>query len=69
MDMPLSDMLSLALVPYFGFVLFIMGLYSATVNVTDARRLNHKRAETFARTGGWCYIIIGTAIIFYRLVF
>jgi hypothetical protein len=67
--MSLGDMLSLALEPYFGFILFIMGFYSVTVNVTDAKRLNHKRAEAFARTGGWCYIIIGAAVIFYRLVF
>lgn len=68
-DRQLGDILALALLPYFGVILFSLGLYSVTINVSDARRLNHKRAEELAKTGGWCYMVSGTALFIYRTLF
>ncbi|VBB07307.1 Hypothetical protein LUCI_2551 [Lucifera butyrica] len=51
------------LTPSFAVLLLLTGLYSLTLNVANARRKNHPRAETFARISGWLYILGGVAVI------
>lgn len=64
--MPITETLSILtapLTPNVGFMFMLIGLYSLTLNVMDARHKNHPRAERVARTGGWFYIVVGAAIV------
>jgi len=53
----------------FGYAVLIvlLGLYSLTVNVADAKYKNHPRAEKTARVGGWLYIIVGVVLMIQQL--
>lgn len=61
--------LSAPLIPAFGVLVILSGLYSLIFNIADARHRRHKRAETFARFGGWCYIIVGASIFIIKIFF
>lgn len=47
----------------FAVMIMLLGLYSITFNVADAKYKNHPRAEKTAFFGGWLYIIGGTALL------
>ena len=47
----------------FGVMLILVGMYSLTMNIADAKRKNHQRAEKTARIGGWLYIGGGAAVL------
>lgn len=52
----------------FGAMIMLIGLYSLTFNVADAKYKNHPRAEKTARMGGWLYIIGGTAMMIQQML-
>lgn len=61
--------LSAPLIPAFGILVMLAGLYSLIFNIADAKYRHHKRAETFARISGWCYIITGASIFIIKRFF
>jgi hypothetical protein len=63
MESKLVQMLLAPLTPSFAVLLVLTGLYSITINVADARRKYHRRAEKVARIGGWLYIAAGAAVM------
>jgi len=52
----------------FGLMIALIGLYSLTINVADAKYKNHRRAEKTARRVGWLYIIGGSAIMIQKML-
>lgn len=56
------DILKAPLTPAVGVMFIMIGLYSLTFNVSDAKRKNHRRSEKTARIGGWFYIVIGAVL-------
>lgn len=63
------SILSAPLIPSFGILVMLAGLYSLIFNIADAKHRHHKRAEIFARIGGWCYIIAGASIFIIKMFF
>lgn len=57
------SILTAPLTPAVGVMFILIGLYSLTFNVADAKRKNHRRSEKAARIGGWFYIIVGAILI------
>lgn len=45
-----------------GVMYILIGLYSLTFNIADAKQKNHRQAEKAARIGGWFFIIVGTVL-------
>jgi hypothetical protein len=58
--------LTAPLTPAVGAMFILIGLYSITFNVADAKYKNHRRAEKAARIGGWFYIIVGATLVSQR---
>lgn len=56
------DILKAPLTPAVGVMFVLIGLYSLTFNVSDAKRKNHRRSEKAARIGGWFYIVVGAVL-------
>lgn len=52
----------------FGAMILLIGLYSLTFNVADAKYKNHPRAEKAARLGGWLYIIGGAVMMIQQML-
>lgn len=65
MDDSITSILLAPLTRNFGLLTIFIGIYSLLFNTAEARRQNHKRNETLARWGGWCFIIIGISILIY----
>lgn len=63
METNLIPILLAPLKPPFAILLILVGLYSLTFNLADARRKNHRRSEKLALIGGWLYIIGGAALM------
>lgn len=51
----------------YAIMIILIGLYSLTFNVADAKYKNHHRAEKTARMGGWLYIIGGAAMMIQQM--
>lgn len=51
----------------YAVLIILLGLYSLTFNVADAKYKNHPRAEKTARIGGWLYIIAGVVLMVQKL--
>jgi len=68
-SLPLTKMLLSPLIPFFGAVVALTGVYSLTVNAADARRRNHRRAAKVALAGGWLYLLGGAVIVFLSLFY
>lgn len=52
----------------FGAMIALIGLYSLTINVADAKYKSHRRAEKTAHMGGWLYIIGGGAMMIQQIL-
>lgn len=59
----IAELLLSPLTKDFGMIMMLVGLYSLYFNVNAAKKKNYKRCESVARIGGWCYLILGAAVL------
>ncbi|WP_378953430.1 CLC_0170 family protein [Pelosinus sp. sgz500959] len=52
----------------YAVIIILLGLYSLTFNVNDAKNKNHPCAEKTARIGGWLYMIVGLAMMIQQIL-
>lgn len=66
-----AQLISILLAPIsfsFGAMIVLLGFYSLTYNVADAKYKNHPRAEKTARVGGWLYIVVGAVMMLQQML-